>query len=263
MPITSSEHLRLARAFARGRCALIPYLTAGYPQRATTPELLDRLDAAGADVIELGVPFSDPLADGPTIERASHAAVERGATLPWVLETLAAFRAHSDTPVVLFSYLNPILAYGADRFIADAVAAGADGVLVTDLPVGADAELEAQFVASPLALIRLVAPTTTPERAREIARSAQGFLYYVSRTGVTGARATLRQDLAREVAALRSASQVPVAVGFGISTPEQAVEIARIADGVVVGSALIDALDRDGAEGAARFLAALARALAG
>ncbi|MFO7259694.1 MAG: tryptophan synthase subunit alpha [bacterium] len=262
---TSFEADRLAARFRAwrdsGRRALIPYLTAGHPTLGQTVELMRRIAAAGADIIELGVPFSDPLADGPTIQRASQRAMEQGATLAWCLEALSQFRSGSATPVVLFSYLNPILAYGTDRFIRDAVAAGADGVLITDLPEGADDELEGRFERSDLALIRLIAPTTPPERARWIASRAQGFVYYISRTGVTGARDTLPPGLADEVAALRGAAAVPVAVGFGISTPDQAAAVARVADGVVVGSALIDALDRGGVEAAETFLRGLRAAI--
>jgi len=262
---TSSETDRLAARFRAwrdaGRRALIPYLTAGYPTPGQTVDLLRRLEAAGADIIELGIPFSDPLADGPTIQRASQRAVEQGVTLASCLEALGEFRSGSTVPVVLFSYLNPILAYGADRFIRDAVAAGADGVLVTDLPEGADDALEEQFERSDLALIRLIAPTTAPERARWIASRAQGFIYYISRTGVTGARHALPPGLADEVAALRAVATVPVAVGFGISTPEQAAAVARVADGVVVGSALLDALDRGGVAEAESFLRGLRAAV--
>jgi len=262
---TSSETDRLAARFRAwrdaGRHALIPFLTAGYPAPEQTVELMQRLEAAGADIIELGVPFSDPLADGPTIQRASQRAVEQGATLAWCLEALGEFRAGSTVPVVLFSYLNPVLAYGTDRFIRDAVAAGADGVLITDLPDGADEALEERFERSDLALIRLIAPTTSPERARWIASRAQGFIYYVSRTGVTGARDALPPGLADEVAALRAAAAVPVAVGFGISTPEQAAAVSRVADGVVVGSAMLDALDRGGVAAAESFLRGLRAAI--
>lgn len=263
----SSEPGRLDARFAEwkasGRRALIPYITAGYPTLGATADLLDRLARAGADVIELGVPFSDPLADGPTIQRSSHRAIGEGASLPWVLSELAAFRARSETAVVLFTYLNPVLAYGVDRFIEESVAAGADGVLITDLPVGSDPALERAFEESRLSLIRLIAPTTAPARAAEIARRAQGFLYYISRTGVTGATTTLREGLTREVAAMRAQTAAPIAVGFGISTPEQAAEVARAADAVVVGSALIAALDRGGAEEAERLVASLRAALDG
>jgi len=239
---------RLAAAFetrrAAGGAAFIPYLTHGFPAPADTPRLLERLAEAGADAIELGVPFSDPLADGPTIQRASWRALERGATLVSALE-LAAARGADLPPLVLFSYLNPILHLGVETFCARAAAAGVAGVLVTDLPVGSDPELERRLAGAGPDLIRLVAPTTDESRIRSIAGRASGFLYYVSRTGVTGARATLTETLGDEVRRLRELVELPVAVGFGVSRPDQAAEVARVADGVVVGSALIDALARD------------------
>ncbi|MBR9988380.1 MAG: tryptophan synthase subunit alpha [Gemmatimonadetes bacterium] len=234
---------------SRGGRALIPYLTAGYPEPDRTAGLLDVLAEAGADVIELGVPFSDPVADGPTIQRASQRAIERGVTLRWTLETLRSFHARCDVPVVLFSYLNPVIDYGVDRFIADAADAGAAGVLITDLPAGADRDLERRLQDAPFSFIRLAAPTTPPARLLEIAATAQGFLYYVGRMGVTGARQELRQETLAEVAALRASVAVPVAVGFGVSTPAQAAAVARVADGVIIGSALIDALDDGGNAG--------------
>jgi tryptophan synthase alpha chain len=260
-PTTSSDTDPLAAHFerlrARRRCALIPYITAGYPAPAATGALLDALAGAGADVIELGVPFSDPVADGPTIQRSSHQALQHGATPGTTLTALREFRVRHDVPVVLFSYLNPILGYGAARFIEDAVAAGAAGVLITDLPAGADPDLERAFQESPLAFIRLVAPTTPRARLLEIAATAQGFLYYVATLGVTGARSSMRAATLDEVAALRAACAVPVAVGFGVSTPEHAAAVARVADGVIVGSALIDALDRGGIAAVERLMAEL------
>ncbi len=262
---TSSEPRSLSDRFARwgaeGRRALIPYLTAGYPTPSHTVALLRTLAEAGADVIELGIPFSDPLADGPTIQRASHVAIAAGSSLNHALDALEAFRRHSDTAVVLFSYLNPVLRHGVDAFLTDAANAGAQGLLLTDLPLGADPALEARFERSPLALIRLVAPTTTHERALEIARHAQGFLYFISRAGVTGARSELPPELPQQVAALRAESGVPVAVGFGISSPAHAAAVARVADGVVVGSALIDAIEKGGADGATQFLEGLRAAM--
>lgn len=252
---------RFAGWIGAGRRALIPYLTAGFPAPADTVGLLETLADAGADVIELGVPFSDPLADGPTIQRASQTAIEAGGSLAGALEALSTFRARRDTAVVLFSYLNPVLRYGPDRFLEDAAAAGAQGVLLTDLPMGADPDLEARFETAPLSLVRLIAPTTPWPRALAIAERAQGFLYYISRTGVTGARSELPPDLTDRVTELRQAAGVAVAVGFGISTPEQAAAVARVADGVVVGSALVDIVGRDGPDGAARFLASLRKAL--
>jgi tryptophan synthase alpha chain len=244
-----------------GRRALIPYVTAGYPGRDETAELLDALVDAGADIIEVGVPFSDPVADGPTIQRSSQRALENGTTLEWTIGQVSRFRSRHETPIVLFTYLNPILRYGVDRFLSHAVSAGADGVLVLDLPVGVDSHLERAIEESRLALVHLVAPTTPPARAERIARQAQGFLYYVSRTGVTGARTELREGLGREVEALRQVSSVPVAVGFGISTGAQAAEVATVADGVVVGSALIDAIERGGIGVAADLLTSMRRAI--
>lgn len=264
-PTISSDVDPLAHRFAslraEARCALIPYLTAGYPSPDRTAALLDVLADGGADVIELGVPFSDPVADGPTIQRSSQRALEQGVSLRWTLDALRSFRERHDVPVVIFSYLNPILGYGADRFIAEAVEAGASGVLITDLPAGGDAALERTFQESPLSFVRLVAPTTPRDRLEHIAAEAQGFLYYVGSMGVTGARRDLRADTLAEVASLRSRVDVPVAVGFGISTPEQARRMADVADGVIVGSALIDALDRDGDAGVARLMRELRAAI--
>ena len=265
MSATTSSDLSLGAAFevarGEGRAALVPYVTAGHPSPEETAEVLLGIADDGADVVELGVPFSDPLADGPTIQRSSFEAIRQGVDLRWTLDALAAFRARRPTPVVLFTYLNPVLRHGLDRFLEDAAAAGAQGVLLTDLPVGADPPLEARIDGSPLDLIRLVAPTTKPERVRRIAAAARGFLYYVSRTGVTGARQELQEGLAREVAEVRAVTSVPVAVGFGISTPEQAAAVARVADGVVVGSALVDALAEEGVEGGRRLVRRLRRAV--
>jgi tryptophan synthase alpha chain len=262
-PIISSDslHAVFAASRAAGRAALIPYITAGYPDQADTLPLLRALSAAGADIIELGVPFSDPVADGPTIQRSSQRALDQGTTMEWTLSVLASFRREQETPVVIFTYLNPLLAFGLERFVDRAVRAGAQGVLVVDLPVGADERIEATLESSPLALIRLLAPTTPAERRREIARRTQAFLYYVARLGVTGARADLREALAEELQDLRNHTNVPLAVGFGISTPNQARAAARLADGVVVGSALIDCLDRSGIDAARNWLLSLRQAM--
>jgi tryptophan synthase alpha chain len=264
--ITSSDTAireRFARCAADGRAALVVYATAGFPRADEGLETLLALADAGSDVLELGVPFSDPLADGPTIQRSSFEAIRQGVDLAWTLELLSRFRALRDTPVVIFTYLNPLLRYGLDRFLEDAVGAGANGVLVTDLPVGGEPEMERVFQESPLSLVRLVAPTTRPERVARIAEQGSGFLYYVSRTGVTGASAALAHNLAAEVAAVRAATDLPVAVGFGISTPEQAAQVAALADGVVVGSAVVDALTREGTEAAAALVRRLAEAVRG
>ncbi len=244
---------------ARGQTALVPYLTAGFPERGVTVDALHALSDAGGDVLELGIPFSDPLADGPTIQHSSHVSLGQGTTVGSVLEDLRTFRSASDRPVVLFTYLNPVLRYGMDAFLHDAVEAGAQGLLLTDLPAGADPDLEAGVKAAGLDLIRLVAPTTSEERVREVAAGASGFLYYISRTGVTGAREHLREGLADEVRRLKRTVGMSVAVGFGISTPEQAAAVATAADGVVVGSAIVQALEREGVDGAAAFVASLRR----
>lgn len=255
----------IARCFreraSEGRAALVPYVTAGFPDPRSAVDVLPALADAGADVIELGIPFSDPLADGPTIQRSSFLSLEQGTTVPKVLEILRGFRARHQTPVVLFSYLNPVLSYGLDRFCEDARDAGAEGLLLTDLPVGADPEVEEQIEASGLDLIRLLAPTSPAERVEAVAEHARGFLYYISRTGVTGARTELPSGLEAEVTALKDRVGLPVAVGFGISTPEQARLVASVADGVVVGSALVRTLEEKGVEGARRFLASLRRGM--
>jgi tryptophan synthase alpha chain len=241
---------------AERRAALIPYLTAGFPTPAASLEALHRVARAGADFIEVGVPFSDPLADGPTIQRSTQAALDQGVDLPAVLDLVR--RAALAVPVVLMTYVNPVLAYGVERFLLDAHGAGATGVLLTDLPAGADAALERRVVESPLALIRLVAPTTTAERLRTIVVGAGGFIYLISRLGVTGARAAVPPDLETHVARVRAATALPVAVGFGLSTADQVERTVRVADGVVVGSALIDALNAGGPD----RLEALVRELA-
>jgi tryptophan synthase alpha chain len=255
----------ISEAFAarrsRGQAALVPYVTAGYPERDSTAALLEALVDEGADVLELGIPFSDPLADGPTIQKSSFASLEKGTTVARVFEDLAAFRARRRAPVVLFTYLNPVLRYGLTQFLSDAESAGAAGLLLTDLPAGSDPGIEDEVVASSLDLIRLVAPTTPLERVPEVAAGGSGFLYYISRTGVTGARSELRQELAAELDRLRAAVDLPVAVGFGISTPEQAAAVGSVADGVVVGSAVIQALDRGGTPEAARFVGSLRAAM--
>jgi tryptophan synthase alpha chain len=197
---------------------------------------------AGADVLEVGVPFSDPIADGPIIQASSQRALQLGMTYNGVLELIA--RAGVSIPIVLFSYLNPILAAGPDA-LDRAAAAGAHGVLVTDLPVGADSAREAWLGASPLAFVRLVAPTTPGDRMAEIARHGRGFVYLISRLGVTGVRADLPSEVPRVVAELRAVTALPICVGFGISRPEQAAAIARGADGVVVGSAVVREAESD------------------
>jgi len=224
------------------RKALVCYVTAGHPTRATSLELLRGLEGEGADIIEVGVPFSDPIADGPVIQQSSQQALAAGMTLKGALELVR--EARLEIPVVLFTYLNPLLSGGAD-ILSDARDSGVDGVLITDLPVGADEEREAWLGSSDLAFIRLVAPTTPLERMKEIARNGSGFVYLISRLGVTGAQQTLAADLPATTARLRSATDLPVCVGFGVSRPEQARAAAELADGVVVGSAIVRAAGED------------------
>lgn len=255
---------RLDAAWSRlrsaGRTALIPYLTAGYPSVDASREAL-RAAALQADIIEVGVPFSDPLADGPTIQRSTFEALRQGMTLAGTLDLIA--RAELDRPVVVFSYLNPILRYGLDRFLRDAEALDVAGLLLTDLPAGADPTVEDAVHASRLDLIRLIAPTTRPGRLAEAVAGAEGFVYLVARLGVTGASSALAPDLPGTIARVRAATPLPVAVGFGISTPAQASAVAELADGVVVGSALVDALGRGGVSAAMAFLRSLREAVDG
>jgi tryptophan synthase alpha chain len=233
---------RFADLRARRRPALVCYVTAGHPDESRSVDLLRGLAAAGADAIEVGIPFSDPLADGPAIQASSQAALAQGMTFDRALAIIA--RADVPVPVIVFSYLNPLLAAGPDA-LRRAADAGASGVLVTDLPVGADPAREAWLGDSPLAYIRLVGPTTPSDRMAEIARHGSGFVYLISRLGVTGARAHLSPELPATIGRLRAATDLPICVGFGISRPEHAEAVARVADGVVVGSALVEAAGRD------------------
>ncbi len=242
------------------RAALIPYLTAGFPTPGVAVDALRMLEAAGADIIEVGVPFSDPLADGVTIQRSTQAALDQGVTVAKVLEQI--HRAAVRVPVVIMTYLNPVMAYGLERFLRDAHASGTAGVLLTDFPAGADPDVERRVAASPLAFIRLIAPTTTSDRmARAVQSGASGFIYLISRLGVTGARNEVPPDLGEHVARIRAISSLPVAVGFGISTAAQARATARMADGVVVGSALVDRLATGGVAAGEQLVRELAAAL--
>jgi tryptophan synthase alpha chain len=253
---------RLAPTWAelrsQGRTALIPYLTAGYPSAEASLDALRAADEV-ADIIEVGVPFSDPLADGPTIQRSTFDALRQGMTLAGTLALIE--RARLTHPVVLFSYLNPILRYGLERFLRDADGLDIGGLLLTDLPAGSDPAVESEVQASSLDLIRLIAPTTRPERLALAVKGAQGFVYLVARLGVTGASASLAHGLQASIAQVRRATTLPIAVGFGISTPAQAATVAGHAEGVVVGSALVDVLGTKGVPGARAFLGALRQAL--
>jgi len=243
--------------------ALIPYLTAGFPTPAVSVDALRCVAAAGADFVEVGVPFSDPLADGPTIQRTTQAALEQGMTMARVLELIK--QAALTVPVVIMTYLNPVLAYGVQRFANEAHEAGAAGVLLTDLPAGADPAIEDTVTGSALDLIRLVAPTTDEARLKRALTGASGFVYLISRLGVTGARADVPPDLDAQVKRVRAATstRLPVAIGFGIGTPAQAAAAARSADGVVVGSALMDALAKGGIAQMERLTRELAAAVHG
>ena len=258
----------IAQAFeavrAQGRAALMPYFTLGYPNPPASLEVLQAISQAGADLLELGVPFSDPLADGPTIQRSTQVALEQGMTVRRSLEMTAELRRRGvRQPLLLMGYYNPILAFGVQRFARQAALAGADGLIVPDLPPDESAELEAACQDCGLALVFLLAPTSTPGRIQEVAGRTRGFLYLVSLAGVTGERASLPPDLQGFVQRAREAASTPVAVGFGISTPEQARVVGQMADGVIVGSALIRAVEQAAqpAQAAGEFVARLRQAL--
>ncbi len=240
---------RIARRFAalkaEGRAGLVTFVTAGDPDIETSARILAGLPGAGADLIELGMPFSDPMADGPSIEAAGYRALGAGTTLKRVLELAAGFRARdADTPLILMGYFNPIYSYGVARFAADAVTAGVDGVIVVDLPPEVDAELREPAVIAGLEVIRLATPTTDSARLPRVLEGAGGFLYYVAVAGVTGTKRAAIGDIAAAVARLKAATDLPVAVGFGIRDPESAAAVARHADASVVGTAIVDRIAR-------------------
>ena len=232
-------HLKRSR-----RGGFIPFIMAGEPDLVTTERLLVELAAAGADIIELGVPFSDPVADGKVIQHASERALRKGVTVSDALRCISNARRHLDVPIVLFSYLNPILKFGKDRLVNEAKQAGVDAVLVTDLiPEEADGWFET-FRNDGMDLIFLVAPTTSDERLARIAKQAGGFIYAVSRAGVTGARNEMPRDAEPLVRRLRGVSDLPIAVGFGISTAEQVLEVWRFADAAVIGSVIVNQIEK-------------------
>jgi tryptophan synthase alpha chain len=238
---TKFETLRAA-----GQCGFIAYITAGDPDLKSTPALVAALEQSGVDIVELGIPFSDPLADGATIQAASGRAIDAGATVAGVLDAVREIRRSSEIPIVFFTYLNPVYVYGFDRFHADAAAAGADGLLILDLPPDEAARNAELMKSHGLLSIRLIAPTTPPGRMELIAKSAEGFIYYVSREGVTGEQTSLSADIATQVAEIKKHTNLPVAVGFGISTPDQAAEVAKESDAVVVGSAIVRRIGEHG-----------------
>lgn len=245
--MTGSKPGRIERRFAElksaGRAALVTYLTCGDPDAATFERLLAALPATGADLIEIGMPFSDPMADGPSIQAAGLRALKSGMTLAKTLDIVRHFRSGNDaTPIVLMGYYNPIFRFGVERFLAAAGAAGVDGLIIADLPPEHDEELCLPALARGLDFIRLATPTTDDRRLPAVLNHTAGFIYYVSIAGITGTKSADAEAVAQAVARLRRHSSLPVAVGFGIRTPEQAASVARIADAAVVGSALVDEL---------------------
>lgn len=222
-----------------GRKAFIAYVTAGDPSLAITKKIVFKLEDAGVDIVELGVPFSDPIADGPTIQAASYRALKGKTTLKKIFAMVRALRAVTDMPLVFMTYYNPVLRYGLEEFFASCRKCGVDGVIVPDLPCEEASDLIKFARLEKVATIFLAAPTSTSERIRDIAKKSKGFIYYVSLTGVTGARRELPKDIASRIRSIRSVTDKPVAVGFGVSNPEQASRIAGIADGVIVGSAIV------------------------
>ncbi len=247
----------------RGEKALITFITAGDPDLTTTARLIPQLAAAGADIIELGVPFSDPMADGPTIQKASERALASGTTLADILAMVKSVRRQCEVPILLMGYCNPLIAYGLDRFAADAVAHGVDAVLLVDMPPEESSVFHVQARAVGLDVIFLLAPTSGAGRIARVAGIGSGFIYYVSVTGVTGARESVAASVAPAVTAIRNATKLPVAVGFGISTPEQAAQVATLADGVVVGSALVKLFEQHQGVALENALTALVAALKG
>jgi tryptophan synthase alpha chain len=232
---------RFAALKDQGRGGLVTFFTAGDPDRETSFEILKGLPAAGADVIELGMPFTDPMADGPAVQAASQRALKRGIKLREILEMVRAFRAGDEaTPVILMGYYNPIYSYGVEKFLADAKSAGVDGLIVVDLPPEEDEELCLPALAAGISFIRLATPTTDDARLPKVLANTSGFVYYVSIMGITGTRSAAGDEVRRAVERLKRHTELPVAVGFGIRTPAQAAEVAATADAAVVGSALIE-----------------------
>lgn len=257
---------KFAELKARGEAALIPFITAGDPDLATTLKIMRELERGGADCIELGIPFSDPSADGPTIQRSSERALKKPVPLPAIFRLVREFRRSSAAPVILFGYFNPFFRFGLEKFAREAAGAGADGVLCVDLPPEESGELKRWTDAFDIDLIFLLSPTSGLDRVKLVAHQGRGFIYYVSVTGVTGARRSFDDSLRRQVARVRRTASLPVGVGFGISTPQQAAWIAGFADAAVVGSALVEKIEHakgnnEKAKQAGAFVAQLKRAM--
>jgi tryptophan synthase alpha chain len=260
--MTTRITTRLNKLRESGEMGLVPYLTAGDPSLAATESFVLALADAGADVIELGVPFSDPVADGPTIQRAIERSLAAGTTLRGVLDLVRSLRAKTEVPLMLFSYYNPVLQMGLDRFAQEAAAAGADGALITDLTPEEAGEYRAAMSKHALDTIFLAAPTSTDERLARIAEVSSGFLYVISRTGVTGAKDKLPDELPALIRRARRATRLPIAVGFGVSLPGHVSMLGGLADAAVVGSALVDEIERAATvDAAAQALAARVRLL--
>jgi tryptophan synthase alpha chain len=255
-----------AAAKARGGAALVTYVMAGDPDLATSREMALACAAGGADILEIGMPFSDPIADGKTIQGAGERALRAGTTIAACLRLAAEVRARTGAAIALMGYVNPVMSHGEERFLDDCVRSGVDAVILPDLPPEEATAFRALAAARGIGLVFLLAPTSTPARVEAACQAATAFVYFVSVTGVTGARTNLPADLGAKVAAVRRRSPVPVVVGFGVGTPAQAREVGRLADGVVVGSAIVERIARGGARKARadrvrRFVASLARAL--
>lgn len=250
-PMTQRIEARFQKCRAEGRAALVTYVMAGDPDPETSLEILRSLPKAGADIVEFGLPFTDPMADGPAIQASDLRALAAGMTVRRTLELVRGFRAgDAETPIILMGYYNPVHAYGVDRFLADAVEAGVDGLIVVDLPPEEDEELCIPAMKAGVNFVRLATPTTDDRRLPTVLRNTSGFVYYVSIAGITGAASAASTDVASAVGRLKRHTDLPVAVGFGIKTPEQAAEVARVADAAVVGSAIVnritEGLDAEG-----------------
>lgn len=256
---------RIDQTFAdrksNGQAAFVAYMMAGDPDREISQKFLNDLPSAGVDIIELGIPFTDPMADGPVIEEAGIRARKSGTTLLSVLEMATEFRKTNDTtPIIVMGYANPLHHMGYDKFAAAAKAAGVDGAIIVDLPPEEDSDLRAAFEVHDLALIRLATPTTDTERLPKVVAGTKGFVYYVSMTGITGASFAQAGSVTEQVARVRAAADLPVVVGFGVKTPERAREVAKDADGVVVGTAIVKTLHEDGPDAALELIRSLADA---
>lgn len=250
------------RLKSAGQKALVTYVMAGDPDLETSAKLLAALPKAGADIIELGLPFSDPMADGPVIQNAARRALKNGTTINDVFSLARTFRTdNKETPLILMGYYNPIFRYGPGKFCQDAADSGVDGLLVVDLPPEEAGELIPFAQEAGLAVIRMITPTSTGPRLKKLLEDAAGFLYYVSVTGITGTHSAATQDISAHIEEVRSLSTLPVAVGFGIKTPKDAAAMAKISDAIIVGSALVEALDKEGFNSCLKKVRALKAAL--